>query len=257
MFSWHQPRLVPSTWEILIKHLNKWTDFLCPGICEVISATSSFLNLHQLGEDCESSFHTYLGLHYRTFKNLWFSGYLQLYTVLWLQPAQALLPSFWICFLQSSLPEWSLRRTVRLSPPVLSYILNTQNICIGTIPILAEVLAFCKNFLSRNSHTVGCISKMEDTWYCFGCAYFLCCEKVRPFPWRRNTLTFQNENKTLVCRSFVVLFFLLYFLAQESWGKQTCAIIKMRRLKFFFNFYSDQWFYETDRSYMLPHSIQY
>ena len=85
--------------------------------------------------------------------------------------------------------------------------LSTQNICIGTTPILAEVLAFCKSLLSRNSHTVGCISKMEDTWYCFGCADYLCCGRVRPFPRRGNTLTFQNENKTSVCRSFVVLFF--------------------------------------------------
>lgn len=189
-------------------------DFLCPGICEVISATSSFLNIHQLGEDCESSFHTYWGLHCRTFKNLWFSGYLQLYTALDSSRHRLFFHHYKFVFSKLLSQSGHLdKRAVRLSPLVLSSILYIQNICIGKTPILAEALAFCKSLLSRKSHAVGYISKIEDTRYCFGCADFLCCGKVRSFPWRGNILTFQDKNKTLVCRSFVVLFFLLYFLA--------------------------------------------
>lgn len=84
------------------------------------------------------------------------------------------------------------RRTVWLSPPAPSSMLNIQSSWVGTSPSFAEVLAVFKCLLSRKSHIVGCISRLEDTWYCFGFAGFMYSRKVRPFPQRENTHDFSE-----------------------------------------------------------------
>lgn len=137
------PSMVPNTWQVLSEHLNKWMDFLCPEVCAVISAKPSFLNLCQLGKDCEFLFHIYWCLNWMTFKIL---------LVFWASAA-VYSPLTSACTGSSSIDRFVIsrlfsqsshlkRRTAGLWPSAPSSILNIQSSISGHTQALLKFYPF-------------------------------------------------------------------------------------------------------------------